>query len=819
MKKSVLVVLFLLPLLLGHTAFGDVNSELLRAAVAGNTAEVKQLLKQGANANAANPYGKTVLMDAAAGGHTETVKALLDSGANVNGQYLAQGANVYAKKKFGDTALITSAKGGHTETVKFLVSAGADLEAQDWNYRTAILVATLKGHTETVAVLIDAGADVNTKDKWAGTALIFAAMAPSGDSELVAILIAAGADITAQIPDGRNPLMWAAGWGQNDEKVKVLIDAGADVNAKADHGMTALMFAAMGGRTERVKSLIAAGADVNAESEDGDTALDIAIERHRSEVVEVLQLAAAHAETATYGDIDAELLKAVEAGNTSKVERLLKQGANAKTENGQTALFGAAQSGRTEIVLALTDAGADVNWAYEFGFSALIVAARMGHSATVTALIAAGADVNAKTADGMTALIAAAQARHIGITDILLDAGADVNAQTDDGRSAALMIAAARHNTEDGESPGDWRQFGFNAQSTGFNPFERTIGRSNVNELEVLWSNKTNCTVNLGAAVVDGVVYYGNYCREMLAVDAATGSVLWKKRIAGKHSGQSVVDGVVYVTASCVRDPGNCAKVYALDATNGSTLWTWVPRAIGVKSPIVVDGVLYVTVKGTLQALDATTGNELWSRTPGGVGAIAGGVIYAVFSNTLLALNADNGDKIWQGVTDGEVLSSSAVANGTVYIHSRRGHLYAFDAKGCGRPHCDPLWIGQIPADMKAGPQAPAIAEGRVYLGSNSTFYAFDANGCDDGQCSPVWTSRTESGFFERSPPSVANGVVYSAAGNSYLYAFDSTTGEILWKHYTADRPLPMRASPVIADGRLYHAATFYLRFYAFHVK
>ena len=40
----------------------NINAELLKAAEVGNTAKVQQLLKQGANANAANRYGKTVLM-------------------------------------------------------------------------------------------------------------------------------------------------------------------------------------------------------------------------------------------------------------------------------------------------------------------------------------------------------------------------------------------------------------------------------------------------------------------------------------------------------------------------------------------------------------------------------------------------------------------------------------------------------------------------------------------------------------------------------------------------------------------------------------
>ena len=91
-----------------------INSNLLSAAKAGDTAKVKRLLKKGADVSAKNEYGWTALMKAARYGHTETANTLLDAGADVN-----------AKTEKGTTALKFAASKGHAEIVEILRQAGA----------------------------------------------------------------------------------------------------------------------------------------------------------------------------------------------------------------------------------------------------------------------------------------------------------------------------------------------------------------------------------------------------------------------------------------------------------------------------------------------------------------------------------------------------------------------------------------------------------------------------------------------------------------------------------------------------------------------
>lgn len=371
----------------------------------------------------------------------------------------------------------------------------------------------------------------------------------------------------------------------------------------------------------------------------------------------------------------------------------------------------------------------------------------------------------------------------------------------------------------------DWPQIGFDAQRTGFNPDEVTLSPSNVGNLEVLWTNDVPCTINTGVSVADGVVYYGHYCGQFIAVNANTGARLWSRTIQAVHTGQAVVHGVAYVATRCTY--GGCGRLYAFDAKTGQTIWTWIPTNREIGNPVVEDEIVYISSNRytpengqfdhLLHALDATTGEELWNHSPGGMAAVADGVVYITtrLRIRLQAVSSANGELLWTAFPGGSEISWPAVSNGIVYVHSDDGHLYAFNAGGCGEAICSPLWRGNTQPDSA---QPPAIAEGKVYAGAGDTFFAFDANGCGDYECSALWATGTACTFFPggNQPPSIANGVVYSTCDNSYIYGFDASNGDVLWEYYTAGTGYPMRSSPAIVDGRVFHAATFDFQLYAF---
>jgi ankyrin repeat protein len=248
----------LLVLSLGGSVPAD--GSLLRAVRQGDTAIVKNLLQQGANARAADEEGTTALMLATVCGDVDLLDTLLKKGADVN-----------AKNRAGATALMWAV--GDPRKVKRLLQADAGANARaDSGFTPLIMAANSAGTLETVKLLLDHGADVNASSNSGFTALMGAA---GGDSsEAVSLLIAKGADARAKSRVGWTALHSAATSGEAD-RVRVLLDHGADVNAvEKPQGRTPLMWAAANGATEAVKLLLDRGADPNVQGTFGkDTAL------------------------------------------------------------------------------------------------------------------------------------------------------------------------------------------------------------------------------------------------------------------------------------------------------------------------------------------------------------------------------------------------------------------------------------------------------------------------------------------------------------------------------------------------------------------
>ena len=169
---------------------------------------------------------------------------------------------------------------------------------------------------------------------------------------------------------------------------------------------------------------------------------------------------------------------------------------------------------------------------------------------------------------------------------------------------------------------------------------------------------------------------------------------------------------------------------------------------------------------------------------------------YNPYEHTLSPTNASRLKPLWSFATGGDVNSSPAVAGGTVYVGSKDGKLYAFDAS-C-RNACQPLW-----SFLTGGPiySSPAVAGGMVYVGFNDyRLYAFDAS-CRNA-CQPLWSYATGSPIY--SSPAVAGGMVYVGSDDGKLYAFDTSCHNAcqpLWSFSTGGRTSPL---PTIANGMVY---------------
>jgi len=165
----------------------------------------------------------------------------------------------------------------------------------------------------------------------------------------------------------------------------------------------------------------------------------------------------------------------------------------------------------------------------------------------------------------------------------------------------------------------------------------------------------------------------------------------------------------------------------------------------------------------------------------------------------------------WKFKAAGPVLSSPAVAAGTLYFGSSDHQVYALDEKS-GALRWKFATHGRVTA-------SPAVADGRVYIGSyDGSFYALDAQ-----SGALVWKFATEGErrFAARhlhgaepaaetmpdpfdvflSSPVVDGKRVYFGSGDGNVYALEAASGALAWKFHTGN---VVHASPALADGTLY---------------
>jgi uncharacterized protein len=163
------------------------------AAERGDKAAVRELLKDGADVNAAQGDGMSALHWAAERGDAELAEILLYAGANVS-----------AQTRIGQyTPLHVAGKNGSAAVAKALLKAGAQVDAKTTNSGvTPLHMAASSGSAETITALLDARADINAVENEAGqTPLMFAA--GLNRVEAITTLLARGADagVTTKVID------------------------------------------------------------------------------------------------------------------------------------------------------------------------------------------------------------------------------------------------------------------------------------------------------------------------------------------------------------------------------------------------------------------------------------------------------------------------------------------------------------------------------------------------------------------------------------------------------------------------------------------
>ena len=235
------------------------------------------------------------------------------------------------------------------------------------------------------------------------------------------------------------------------------------------------------------------------------------------------------------------------------------------------------------------------------------------------------------------------------------------------------------------------------------------------------WKFKTGDVVHASPAIANGVLFAGSWDSYFYALDAATGKEKWRFKTGedpkihnqqGIQASAVVADGTVFF--GC-RD----SNFYAVDAETGKQKWAFNNKGSWViGSAAVRDGKVYFATSdsGMLYGLDAKTGAQLFSldfkhwpmfSSP----AIAENMLYVGSQiGKLYAIDLGTHQIAWEFATEGNK------RNGATYI------------KADGAPNYEAAFTDFFYNDMVIGVDkmmslgviltSPVVADGTVYIGS-----------------------------------------------------------------------------------------------------
>jgi outer membrane protein assembly factor BamB len=305
----------------------------------------------------------------------------------------------------------------------------------------------------------------------------------------------------------------------------------------------------------------------------------------------------------------------------------------------------------------------------------------------------------------------------------------------------------------------------------------------------------------------------------VMAFTEADGTFLWQKTHEKLAAGrihdwpQQGVCSTPAVEGDHIWYTSNRATMVCLKA-DGSAVWEYdmmaeldvFPHNLAVSSPLVVDGVLYVTTGNGVDeghvnvpvpmapsfiALDAKTGELLWeSALPGE------NILHGTWSNPAYGVVQGRAQVIFPG-GDGWVYSFEP-KTGTL--------LWKFDAN----PK-DSEWVLGGRGTRNNLIASPVIWEDRVYIGVGQdpehgegvgNFWCIDATlEGDVTEKGKVWHRGGDDFYRTISTVAIHDGILYASDLSGFLYALDARTGEHYW---TYDLLAAVWGSPFVADGRVY---------------
>ncbi len=337
--------------------------------------------------------------------------------------------------------------------------------------------------------------------------------------------------------------------------------------------------------------------------------------------------------------------------------------------------------------------------------------------------------------------------------------------------------------------------------------------------------------------VADGRVYTIDTRAVVRAFSADTGAQLWEHQVRGETSqadtlfggGVSYDNGRIYATNGA----GDAA---AIDATNGTVLWTVKPGGPLRGAPTVAnDNVWVISQDNQLYALNAQNGETRWTASASfelagvfgtAAPAYAQSTLVAGFSSgELTAYRYENGQVVWQDAlartgisttvgTLSDIDADPVVDNGRVFAVGQGGRMVAVELitgqrvwelniAGISTPWVAGDWVFVV--TDRAQLLAVARASGRVRWMAQLPAFRRPPQERRPSRADLV-AGRTstvrpgEDPIFWRGPILAGNRLILVSSRGQIAYV-SPTDGSIL---ATVETGNPMSLSPVVANNTLY---------------
>lgn len=217
---------------------------------------IENLLKQGANVNEPDDYGRTPFHKLVRFASPRLIQLLLD-----------YRADVHVRDNNGETPLFDVFRSADMNIIQLLLDHGANIFVRSNDGSTLLhemfKVNRYASHLEVMEFLLDSGASVNARD-YRGRVPVHHLR--DTDERTLKFILTHGFEIDVQDNDGKTPLINAIR-SRNLELVKFLVEHGSNVNNKNVHGevwcKTPLHWAYRCESVKILRFLLKNGADAN----------------------------------------------------------------------------------------------------------------------------------------------------------------------------------------------------------------------------------------------------------------------------------------------------------------------------------------------------------------------------------------------------------------------------------------------------------------------------------------------------------------------------------------------------------------------------